>query len=336
MNTINHPPIFLLHGFHRDSADMNDLAKALKNSEYTPVLIELPLTYSTLEAALSKLKLKVLEYINENNPKELYFIGHSTGGIVIRMLMKDKQISKITKACLFIATPNKGTPLANLHQTLLPPIIKNIHLPLKDLTEEAIDNLLLKKPSNVIYGAIAGSKKMMKTDLFFNSTNDGIVETKSVFMKELDDFIILPFNHYEIHHQEITYILSIFFLKNKVFPSKLLKEVEKGRNSIKIGDKFVAIIENGYIDELCSQLGGNIVFPTIGGKHFWNEISNCNEWKLQQNKISKHLRILNPEELRKAWGSEKSITEAINHIYERILCNEFVIKQQLQTTRQIF
>lgn len=308
-------PVFLVHGFHSDSASMNNLAKVFK-VDYLPILVELPITYYSLESALLNLKQSVKNYLKKNQSKNLYFIGHSTGGIIIQMLMKDFNFSSLTKACLFIATPNKGTILADIHQKL-PMLIKTIHLPVEDLTKSAISQLRLRKPKNVIYGAIAGSRSIDLTDKFFDSPNDGIVAVNSVFFKELNDFIILPVNHFEIHQNYSICMFSKYFIKNGFFKNEI-KEI----NKMSLGEKFIAIVENGYINELCAQIRGNITFATAGGKVCWNELGSCSGWRLQQNKFTKHVRILNPSDNRKAWGSYKRISQAVEHVYSRIKCDE--------------
>lgn len=46
----------------------------------------------------------------------------------------------------------------------------------------------------------------------------------------------------------------------------------------------------------------NINFPTMGGIFFWNDLANVNGWRMQQNTITQHVRILDPEDVRRAWG----------------------------------
>ncbi|MBQ9982007.1 MAG: hypothetical protein IJP18_05530 [Oscillospiraceae bacterium] len=46
----------------------------------------------------------------------------------------------------------------------------------------------------------------------------------------------------------------------------------------------------------------NIPFPTFGGEVFWNTLSRCNGWRLQQNMITNHARIIDPNGFRRAWG----------------------------------
>lgn len=58
----------------------------------------------------------------------------------------------------------------------------------------------------------------------------------------------------------------------------------------------------------------NVNFPTMGGVLFWNDIANVNGWRMQQNTITQHIRILDPQDVRRAWGG----MEAMERIFERI------------------
>lgn len=58
----------------------------------------------------------------------------------------------------------------------------------------------------------------------------------------------------------------------------------------------------------------NVNFPTMGGILFWNDIANVNGWRMQQKTITQHIRILDPQDVRRAWGG----MEAMERIFERI------------------
>ncbi|WP_288582374.1 SHOCT domain-containing protein [Lysinibacillus capsici] len=66
------------------------------------------------------------------------------------------------------------------------------------------------------------------------------------------------------------------------------------------------------IGELCNLIGDmpNIDFPTAGGKVCWNTLEENSGWRLQQNKFTGHCRLLNPENIRKAWGSKECMFNA--------------------------
>ena len=53
----------------------------------------------------------------------------------------------------------------------------------------------------------------------------------------------------------------------------------------------------------------NINFPTMGGILFWNDLARCNGWRMQQNTITQHIRILDPDNVRRAWGGIDAMEE---------------------------
>jgi hypothetical protein len=48
----------------------------------------------------------------------------------------------------------------------------------------------------------------------------------------------------------------------------------------------------------------NMPWKTMGGKVFWNTLSERYGWRLQQNVFTEHYRILDPEDIRQAWGTD--------------------------------
>ncbi|MEM7476079.1 MAG: lipase [Planctomycetota bacterium] len=50
----------------------------------------------------------------------------------------------------------------------------------------------------------------------------------------------------------------------------------------------------------------NIAFPTMGGKQFWTDCAWRQGWCIQQNVLTKHFRLLDDRNIRRAWGSRSS------------------------------
>lgn len=73
------------------------------------------------------------------------------------------------------------------------------------------------------------------------------------------------------------------------------------------------------IGELCNLIGDmpNIDFPTAGGKVFWDTLEENAGWKLQQNKLTGHCRLIDPQNIRKAWGSKESMFSAFKRFNEK-------------------
>lgn len=59
----------------------------------------------------------------------------------------------------------------------------------------------------------------------------------------------------------------------------------------------------------------NIPFPTMGGKVFWNELANFNGWRVQENQLTHHCRVLDPDNNRVAWGGYDVMMQS----FERLL-----------------
>lgn len=50
----------------------------------------------------------------------------------------------------------------------------------------------------------------------------------------------------------------------------------------------------------------NIRFPTLGGQQLWLDVYFFAGWRIQKNILMKHHRLLNPKNIRYAWGSYKA------------------------------
>ncbi len=55
----------------------------------------------------------------------------------------------------------------------------------------------------------------------------------------------------------------------------------------------------------------NIPMPIMGSEIFWDNIAEYNGWRLQQNMIAQHARILDNNNVRVAWGSLKAMQKAM-------------------------
>ncbi|HHT7191476.1 TPA: transcriptional regulator, partial [Bacillus cereus] len=55
---------------------------------------------------------------------------------------------------------------------------------------------------------------------------------------------------------------------------------------------------------------------TLGGKMFWNEIAKKGEFRVQQNVISQHFRILDDNDYR--WYSTFEEDEVMKHFHELV------------------
>jgi hypothetical protein len=71
----------------------------------------------------------------------------------------------------------------------------------------------------------------------------------------------------------------------------------------------------------------NIKTPTLGGKQFWTDFAWKNGWRLQQNAITDHWRLLDDRNVRWAWGSRQHCQQQLDQHapQDRLAQSEIVI-----------
>lgn len=58
----------------------------------------------------------------------------------------------------------------------------------------------------------------------------------------------------------------------------------------------------------------NIPFYVMDAGIFWNTIARRGEYKLEQNTITQHCRIIDGNKIRRAWGSETEMERLLEKI----------------------
>lgn len=213
--------VVLVHGYSKNKKDMTVLKKNLEYLGYEAILADLPLTFNSIEYATEVFEEQMDNIIsNLKDGEKIDMVGHSTGGIVIRLFLSNNMINtyyenKISRSVL-IATPNNGSELANITFKRLH-ILSKIFKTLDSLKTENIEKLLLKKPNYTEIGAIAGNNSNSLLGKLLRKPNDGRVEISSVMYDGLKDFIVLPYGHTEIHYKVETAKFVDAFLKKGKF-----------------------------------------------------------------------------------------------------------------------
>ncbi len=61
----------------------------------------------------------------------------------------------------------------------------------------------------------------------------------------------------------------------------------------------------------------NLATPTLGGKQFWADELLFRQWRVQRNALTGHYRLLDAENLRRAWGTFDECRTALEEIKRR-------------------
>lgn len=68
---------------------------------------------------------------------------------------------------------------------------------------------------------------------------------------------------------------------------------------------------------------------TLGGAQFWTDVRYAGNWRIQQNSETQHCRLLNQNNVRKAWGNrlhcDQVLNQAIANRQTRICSGKVVI-----------
>ncbi|MGO1819614.1 MAG: esterase/lipase family protein [Senegalia sp. (in: firmicutes)] len=197
--------VVLVHGYFRTYRDMKILKKYLMELGYKVVRANLPLTFYEIDKGVEEFSDFIKDIIkNLGKDEKISLVGHSTGGLVIRKFILDnRNLIKYIENCVLIATPNKGNEIAEFvveNFKIFPEIFKTI----KSLHPEKVKTIKPLDSTPIKIGAIAGNEESIILRPFFDCENDGNVSVDSVKYEDIDDFIILPYNHYEIHKRKET------------------------------------------------------------------------------------------------------------------------------------
>ena len=78
-----------------------------------------------------------------------------------------------------------------------------------------------------------------------------------------------------------------------------------------LAELFIKLVQSGAINDISMP---NIPFPTLGGHVMWNELAECKGWRLQQNMLTQHCRILDPNNIRRAWGGKEALKKLFREL----------------------
>ena len=271
---------------------MRYLALKLEQQGYRVLVPTLPTTFRSIRECSDYLARALEGHIQDGGVT--HFVGHSMGGLVIRDYLSRHEIKGLGRIVL-IATPNGGSPYANL--LLGFPFSQQIFESLPDLASPGPDIALPRNVPAPEIGIIIGTQPDAVRRFLLPGDHDGIVTAESVRSVAASSEILIPASHRRLHWRADTVWAIVSFLETGEFP---------------------ALANELTVHELNSILNmyslPNIIVPTTGGAFFWLDVAESKGWRIQQNMITQHCRILAPDNARVAWGS----LEAMNEVFRMI------------------
>ena len=96
-------------------------------------------------------------------------------------------------------------------------------------------------------------------------------------------------------------------MAEKLFTSALLKIVENPEIALNLLQALDVDKELDFI---------NIPVPVLDLGIAWDNLAESNGWKIQQNKITKHARIIDNKRIRRAWGTVNGMYKVMKRMLE--------------------
>lgn len=53
-------------------------------------------------------------------------------------------------------------------------------------------------------------------------------------------------------------------------------------------------------------------------RKLWDTLEECKGWRLQQNEFTKHCRLVDPDDIRRAWGTKNGMYKALKSLKNSI------------------
>ncbi|MBT6068169.1 hypothetical protein HOG48_00260 [Candidatus Peregrinibacteria bacterium] len=210
--------VILIHGVLCHKLYMTKIEKKLKKQGYTTFNFG----YASNAYEISHHS-KIIETFAKNiQYKEMNFVTFSMGGLVARQFIN--RIPRM-KRLVMIAPPNKGSDMADIFGRSK--LINAIFGPGLKQMESSIKSFANRSPlPKCEFGIIAGKIKNHKGwwhptrilyTLWHKKKNDGLVSVEQTKLKQMKDFIVLPYDHAVIPFKKKTIKQVINFIKKGKF-----------------------------------------------------------------------------------------------------------------------
>jgi pimeloyl-ACP methyl ester carboxylesterase len=206
--------VFLLHGLGRTANSLLLLEMRLRDAGFDVVNESYPSTKATLEQLIETEPPRLLAL--RPNAKQVHFVTHSMGGIVMRAYLSKHTIPNLGRVVM-MGTPNKGAELIDAMVKF--PVLDRIVSPAGKAigaSAKSIPNSI--NDGDAEFGVIAGriSLNPLLSSLI-EGENDGKVSVESTRFPAMKDHIVLPVSHTFMMNDREVARQAICFLKTGAF-----------------------------------------------------------------------------------------------------------------------
>jgi pimeloyl-ACP methyl ester carboxylesterase len=148
--------------------------------------------YSTLASSMNDITTRLDEFVREQQPSEVHFVGHSLGGLVIHRFL-ERFPEQPAGRVVFLGTPCVASRAAERASRFAPVM----HLMGPSVKEELLRPHERRWVQARALGIVAGTQPIGVGQLLagFNEENDGTVALSETRMPGAADHLTLPVSH---------------------------------------------------------------------------------------------------------------------------------------------
>lgn len=208
--------VVMLHGLARSDASFNKMDKSLQEDGYETCNISYPSTKYPIETLLEKFVLPKVKRCIKGEYKQVNFVTHSMGGIIVRYLATQKRPFNINRVVM-LSPPNKGSEVVDTLGGLW--LFKAINGPAGlqlSTRNDSLPNSLGKAEFEL--GIITGNRTInFILSAMIEGDDDGKVSVESAKLEGMKDFLVIKATHPFIMKNKIAIEQTKYFLKNTEF-----------------------------------------------------------------------------------------------------------------------
>jgi len=206
--------VIFLHGIGRSSRSMRFIEKYIADRGYRTYNLNYPSTGKSIQEIAIKYIPAVIEKCR--GADKIHFVVHSMGGIIIRQYLQDHSLPKGSRIVM-LATPNHGSEITDFFRNFF--LYKWIYGPAgQQLGTEAgsLPNIL-NPVSDIEIGVITGNTSWDPLSYLIHGHSDGKVSVESAKLKDMKDFLEVPFGHTFIMNHLPVMKQTLYFLEHGKF-----------------------------------------------------------------------------------------------------------------------
>ncbi len=214
-----HDYVVLLHGLMRSSSSMKPLEKYLSNQGFQVINLDYPSTKFPIEVLVKNIARQIKEEGKKRgigSAKNVHFVTHSLGGIIIRWYLKDHKPKNLGRVVM-ISPPNQGSEVVDRfrkyswYKWMTGPVGQELGTDSASVPNQlgAVDFEL---------GVITGNRTIDPLGSWvIPGEDDGRVSVKRAKIEGMSDFLVLPHSHTFIMSRDNVMAQVVYFLINGEF-----------------------------------------------------------------------------------------------------------------------